>query len=217
MATPYAELELSRPVETSAGLSTTLVVMRPTAGILMSTVDARRPWTRITNFLSKACKAQVGEELVDLKSSTWTSRRGRPDRHHPGDVPGGRRGPGGGGRRSRHSHGLHPHPSIPLSEEQTVRQIEFRAKKLGEVADFLNARGATEEFLAFMRNFGRLLGLGIPLTDGVSRALDFYDYLVIRRSSWESSRCRGGGGRSSDGCLGREPLAPGRLALHHHR
>ena len=181
MATPYAELDLSRPVETTAGLSLTLVVMRPSAGILMSTIDARTPMDAITNFLSKACKARVGEDLVDIKGIDL-------DVADAGDLTDIIQAmsveaneapePEGDGLDTPMVYTL-AHP-ISLAEDQTVRQIEFRAKKLGEVADFLNARGATEEFLAFMRNFGRILGLGLPMTDSFSRALDFYDYLVIK-------------------------------------
>lgn len=181
-ATPYAELDLSRPVETSAGMSRTLVVMRPSAGILMSTIDARTPMDAITNFLSKACKARVdGGELVDIKGIdldvadagdlTDVIQAMSRDADDAPDAE-------GDGLDTPMVYTL-AHP-VQLTEDQTVRQIEFKAKKLGEVADFLNARGATEEFLAFMRNFGRILGLGLPMTDSFSRALDFFDYLVIK-------------------------------------
>ena len=56
-----------------------------------------------------------------------------------------------------------------LRAEQKARQDAFR-------------RGETREFHTFMKTFGKPLGLRFPLmSDALINALDFLDYLVIRR------------------------------------
>lgn len=72
--------------------------------------------------------------------------------------------------------------SPQLEESETLYQIAFEAKRVGEIAAFLDARGETKEFHEFMRIFGKPLQLRIPImTDAIINALDFIDYMVLRR------------------------------------
>ena len=74
---------------------------------------------------------------------------------------------------------------IKLTKEEdgeTVRQIQFEARRVAEISEFLDARGETREFHTFMRLFGKPLDMRIPImTDALINAIDFMDYLVIRR------------------------------------
>jgi hypothetical protein len=73
--------------------------------------------------------------------------------------------------------------NVPEHEWETVHQIEFLAKKVGDIAEFLDARGETREFHAFCRTFGKPLGLRFPLmSDGIVNQMDYADYLAIRRT-----------------------------------
>lgn len=66
---------------------------------------------------------------------------------------------------------------------EVVQQISFEARKLSEISEFLDARGETREFHTFMRLFGKPLDLRIPvMSDYIINALDFIDYMVIRRT-----------------------------------
>lgn len=66
---------------------------------------------------------------------------------------------------------------------EVVTQFEFMARKLGDIAEFLDARGETQEFHTFMRTFAKPLGVKIPIIhDAMINALDFVDYLAIRRT-----------------------------------
>jgi len=65
---------------------------------------------------------------------------------------------------------------------ELVEQFEFMARKVGEIAEYLDARGETRQFFTFMRLFGKPLGVRIPImTDALIGALDFIDYLAITR------------------------------------
>ena len=53
---------------------------------------------------------------------------------------------------------------------------------MASISDFLDARGETKEFHAFMRAFAKPLGVNMSvMSDILIDALDFLDYLVIRR------------------------------------
>lgn len=71
------------------------------------------------------------------------------------------------------------HP-IPLSSDNTLTQIEFVAKKVGELSSFLNAQGEVESFREFVRSFGTLLGVKMPVTDSLVDAFDIEDYSIIK-------------------------------------
>lgn len=70
------------------------------------------------------------------------------------------------------------HP-LKLAEDMTVTQIEFSAKKLGDSARFLDASGEGDSFREFMRAFGTLIGVNLPMTDSFVNALDIEDYATI--------------------------------------
>jgi len=68
------------------------------------------------------------------------------------------------------------------AEGETIHQLAFEARKVKEISEFLDAKGETREFQAFMRSFARPLGVTMPvLSESIINALDFIDYLVIRR------------------------------------
>jgi hypothetical protein len=62
-----------------------------------------------------------------------------------------------------------------------VGQIEFQARTLGDVAEFLSATGS-QEFRVFMRAFGTILGVEMPITDALIGALDIEDVVTIQGS-----------------------------------
>jgi hypothetical protein len=68
-----------------------------------------------------------------------------------------------------------------VQDPEILHQFEFMARRVSEISEFLDARGETREFHTFMRVFGKPM-LKIPvMTDALINALDFLDYLVIRR------------------------------------
>lgn len=72
--------------------------------------------------------------------------------------------------------------SPQLEDSETLYQFAFEAKRVGEISEFLDARGETKEFHTFMRTFGKPLQLRIPImTDAIINALDAIDYMVLRR------------------------------------
>jgi hypothetical protein len=76
------------------------------------------------------------------------------------------------------------HPITLTREEDgpVIKQIAFKAQKVGDLSDFLDSpANSREEFVSFMRGFGQLLGTKLPMTDSIIEALDFVDYLVIRK------------------------------------
>lgn len=62
---------------------------------------------------------------------------------------------------------------------EVVRQIQFQARKVGEITNFIDSRGVQQKFYTFMRGFGSLLGTQLPMADAIIGAIDFLDYLVI--------------------------------------
>src|SRR5262249_26818505 len=70
----------------------------------------------------------------------------------------------------------------PTDDGEVVSQFEFLSRSVGDISEFLDARGETREFHTFMRTFGKPLGVRIPImTDILINAIDFLDYLVSRR------------------------------------
>jgi hypothetical protein len=65
--------------------------------------------------------------------------------------------------------------------EMMLTQIEFQARRMREVTEFLDATTRGEQFRAFMRLFGKPMGIAVPImTDTLINSLDAVDYLVIR-------------------------------------
>ena len=74
---------------------------------------------------------------------------------------------------------------VTLSKDgEVLHQIAFEARRIKDISDYLDAQrsGETKEFHAFMRVFGKPLGISVPvMSDAIIDAMDYLDYIVIRR------------------------------------
>jgi hypothetical protein len=76
----------------------------------------------------------------------------------------------------------HPIHLTPGKEDgEVIHQIQFEARTLGELSEFLDSSGERQEFSLFMRLFGKLLGTQLPMSEAIINAMDFVDYYAIRR------------------------------------
>lgn len=193
MAQEYARLPLLQEVTTATGgKSSELVIYRPTAKNLFDSLSNPAVAKRIEQFLAinaralngsdKAEEFKAGElsspdvvEIIDLmttlqrESDNVVLAEGDGDGinhpivytlQHPINLTPGK-GNGDG--------------------ENVIHQIQFEARKLGELSEFLDSSGEQQEFMLFMRLFGKLLGTNLPMSDTIVNALDFVDYYAIRR------------------------------------
>lgn len=72
--------------------------------------------------------------------------------------------------------------SPQIEDGETLYQFSFEARRIGDITEYLDARGERSEFYTFMRVFGKPLALRIPvMTEALIGAIDFLDYLVLRR------------------------------------
>lgn len=184
MAKLFATLdELDRPVQTVSGAEAHAInVYRLTFGSLIPVLVTDDPSARIRAFCDGACKGLVNgagtEEKIRPDSLTIADAAELVDalvemnQAHPGQTNDG--------------DGIsHPilytliHPLVLDNAGTELKQIEFSARTLGDAARFLNANGEVESFREFMRSFGTLVGVGLPITDSIVNALDVEDYATI--------------------------------------
>jgi hypothetical protein len=189
MAKEYARLDLLQDIKTAKGPARAIVVMRPIAGELMDVLDSEGTSAQIIKFVTKCARAEVNGELVDFPSeqldaadaAEFSSMVTEMTREAEA-VP---IGTGDGITEPLVYTLQHPIRLATSSgngaEPVTIAQIEFKARRLGEISEFLDSQGAADEFRAFMRSFGTLMGVSMPMSDSIINALDFIDYLVIRR------------------------------------
>jgi hypothetical protein len=190
----FARLQLLQEVTTdSGGKSNEIVFYRPSAKDLFASLSASSASMRIEDFLKINARALNGTdkpegfrtselssgdvvEVIDLMTSLQreadqvTLAKGSGDGvtspivytlQHPINLTPGAAGNGAG--------------------DNVIHQIQFEARKLGELSEFLDASGEAQEFSLFMRLFGTLLGTKLPMSDSIINALDFVDYYAIRR------------------------------------
>jgi len=192
MAREYATLELRQDVTTKGGATThDIVVYRPTTRELIDILgEPRRLVPQTQRFVKHLCRAKANGsapeefdadqidtgDITDLNlvlSEMLTEADGFPE-------------PPGDGINEPITYTL-VHP-IKLTERSnnggsdgmTIEQIQFQARRMRDVTDFLDAPTG-QDFPAFMRGYGTLLGVNMPMSDSIIYALDFVDYLAIRR------------------------------------
>src|SRR5262245_27710810 len=189
MAQEYARLELLTPVTAKGGAEAhEIIVYRPSCRAMTEVLDTARVMDQVTRSVSTSCRGLNGggeplefaaTELNAIDgselSSIITAMSDEADRVTLDDT--------GDGITEPMVYTLrHPVRLTPREDSEVVHQISFQGQKVKDISDFLDARGETREFHSFMRAFGKPLGLRIPLmTDILIDALDFLDYLVIRR------------------------------------
>lgn len=185
MTLEYARLDLLREVKMPDGAEAhTLVVMRPTAKQFADIVIGDTVLERFDKFVSQCCKAVNGTgQMLEIHAAQLDAADGgeiadiiAEMREDAEKITANQTGDGIGEPLVY----TLKHP-LKLSDDVTITQISFVARRLGEMSEFLDAQGEPHEFAVFMRTFGTLLGTKLPLTDGIANSLDYEDYLVIRR------------------------------------
>lgn len=190
MTLEYARLDLLRDIETSTGgRSHELVVTRPSARDLIAVFEETKVAGQLKRFVGSCCRAinGTGNDLSEFSPDQLDAADGAElaailgamsEEADKVEIAN-----GGDGITEPLVYNLrHPVELTPGEPNgETIRQIHFEARKLGDLSEYLDARGAGNEFYAFMRSFGTLLGTKLPMTDTIVGAIDFLDYLVIRR------------------------------------
>lgn len=186
MPAEYARLDLAREIDSSNGVSChEVVVLRPTARMMIDVLAEAKTSSQLSRLVSGCCRAVNGTgELLPFSADQLDAADGADlaavvasMSREADDID---IGPGDGVLEPLVYNLRYPIELAP-PEGDVIRQIEFVAKRLGDLSDFLDARGAGQEFFAFMRAFGTLLGTRLPMSDTIIGAMDFLDYLVIRR------------------------------------
>jgi hypothetical protein len=186
----YGRLTLAMPIHFDGGSEgKEIIIYRPRCRAMTEVLDTPRLMVQIDRFVDACCKAVNGTGLPlpfsgrDLSSvdgselaSVITAMSEDADNVLLEDV-------GGDGITAPLIYTLQRPVAMTRSDDgEVVHQIEFQARRVGDISEYLDARGETKEFHAFMRVFGKPLGVRIPvMTDALIDALDFLDYLVIRR------------------------------------
>lgn len=190
MAQEYARLPLLQEVTTAGGgKAHELVFYRPTAKNLFDSLGHTAIAKRIEQFVAinaralnggdkpeefKASELSSGDvvEVIDL----MTSLQREADNISLAD------GDGDGVNAPIVYTLQHPIHLTPGKEDgEVVHQIQFEARTLGELSEFLDSSGERQEFSLFMRLFGKLLGTQLPMSEAIINAMDFVDYYAIRR------------------------------------
>ena len=185
----YGRLELLAPIGLQNGAQAhEIIIYRPTCRAMTEVLDTPRLGVQIERFVEACCRALNGtgepmefngRELSSIDgselASVITSMSDDADSviiEESGD-----------GITAPMVYTLQRPIKLTQDEDgETVHQFAFEARRVAEISEFLDARGETREFHTFMRTFGKPLGIRIPImTDVLINALDFLDYLVIRR------------------------------------
>lgn len=184
----YGRLELLAPISLENGAEAhEVVIYRPTCRTMTEVLDTPRLHVQIERFVNACCRAVngtgealafSGKELSSIDgaelATVITSMSEDADNVVIEDS-------GGDGITSPMVYTLQ-RPINMVGSDETIHQIAFEARRVREIAEFLDATGETRQFHTFMRTFGKPLGVKIPvMSDAVINALDFLDYLVIRR------------------------------------
>lgn len=188
MALEYARLDLLREIATATGgKSHEIVVLRPAARDLIAVFGEAKVTGQLRRFVGSCCRAinGTGKDLSEFSADELDAADGaelaailgamseEADKIEVGN--------GGDGIFEPLVYNLQHPIELAPPDGDVIRQVSFEARKLGDLSEYLDARGAGNEFYAFMRSFGTLLGTVLPMTDSIIGAVDFIDYLVIRR------------------------------------
>lgn len=190
MAQEYARLTLLQPIkaQNDGPELHDLVIFRPTCRAMTDTLDSTRVQVQVERFVQHAVRGLngTGEPLkfpaTDLNAidgselaSVLAEMSEDADRV---TLPA-----SGDGISEPLVYTLqHPIKMTAADDSPMLRQIEFQGRRVAEISEYLDARGETAEFHSFMRAFAKPLGVSPAIiTDVLIDALDFIDYLVIRR------------------------------------
>lgn len=189
-AVEFARLELRQEVRIAGGTSSELVIYRPTCKDLMGIADIDKPADQVRQFVNRCVRAVNGGDTVEFKANELDAADAAELSQCAGSFYAAVRefelpeDTGDGvteplfytlQRPIRLNRG--PDDPDPI----TIKQIEFQARRLGEISEFLDTRaGSAEEFMVFMRTFGKFVGVTLPVTEVVFDAMDYIDYLIIR-------------------------------------
>lgn len=188
-ADEYGRLDLLKPIDLADGSQAhEIVIYRPPSKVMTEVLDTPLLTTQIERFVRGCCMAINGSgdavafqggELCSVDGAELASVIGamsdEADQVVLEDT--------GDGVTAPIIYTLQREITMHRGADADVlRQFAFETGKISAVSEFLNARGETKEFHTFMRLFGKPLGLRVPMmTDGIINAIDWLDYLVIRR------------------------------------
>lgn len=189
MAAEFARLDLRQAVKIPGGTSSEIVIYRPTARDLMG-ISGNKPVEQVRYFASKCCRAVNGGDMVEFKANELDAADAAELSNLAAEFYGGWRDyeipdDAGDGVTSP----LFYTCKYPIKLRRgtddddiiEIKQIEFQARRLGEISEFLDTlAGSAEEFMAFMRTFAKLVGVNLPITEVVFDAMDYTDYVIIR-------------------------------------
>jgi hypothetical protein len=192
MPTEYARLQLLQEVTTKNGVQAhDLIVYRPTCRGMTDVFDAADLRIQIEKFVRHACRAVNGSDAplefeaseLNLADSadigniitTMSEEADEINIEESGD-----------GISAPVIYTLKYPISLSKDSGEVLHQLSFEAKRLKDISEYLDATrpgvGETKEFHAFMRAFAKPMGITVPvMSDAIIDALDFVDYIVIRR------------------------------------
>jgi hypothetical protein len=188
MALEFGRLDLLRDIETSTGgRSHELVVLRPNARDLINVFAESGVTRQLGVFAGTCCRAinGTGKDLSQFDVGQLDAADGAELaamlQAMNNDADNVTIASTGDGINEPLVYTLQRPLELAPPDGEVVKQISFEAKRLGDLSEYLDARGAGNEYFAFMRSFGTLLGTKLPMSDAICGAVDFLDYLVIRR------------------------------------
>jgi|GEM_PF-2240535 len=184
----YARLELLAPVNLDGVEIHEVVVYRPSCRAMTEVLDTARLNVQIERFVKACCRGVngtgeplefAGRELSSIDGSELASVIGAMSE----DADAVAIEDTGDGITAPLVYTLQRPITLSLREDaERVTQLSFEVRRVGDISEFLDARGETKEFHTFMRTFAKPMGVAVPITtDALINALDFLDYLVIRR------------------------------------
>jgi len=190
-AKEYARLDLLQEITAKNGATAKeIVVLRPTCRQMTDVLDTQRVGVQIERFVNACVRAVNGgaeplefavEQLNALDGAELTSVINAMSEEADAVVFDTQ---GADGVTEPIVYTLQ-HPiklARPNGDGETIHQLSFEARRVKDISEFLDARGETREFQSFMRSFAKPLGVSMPvLSESIINALDFVDYLVIRR------------------------------------
>src|SRR5262245_9984667 len=185
MSREYAHLELRQNIVTRTGQETRdIVVMRPTTRDMMDILDTKGLMAQTTRFVERLVRARANghapaEFDADQVDTADASELNALLVEMLNDADGIPIGPGDGINEPI-TYTLQRPINLTAEGDNAITQIQFQARRMRDVTDYLDAP-AGQDFMAFMRGFGQLLGTKLPMSDSIINALDYVDYLTIRR------------------------------------
>jgi hypothetical protein len=184
MPQEYGRLDLAREIDIDGGKSKQVVVLRPCAKEMIDVFTEPKRSRQLKKIVTACCRAVNGkDEPVSFAADQLDAADGaelmalvaslteEADDIDIGD---------GDGILEPIVYDLRYPIELAPPDGDIVRQIQFMAKRLGDLSEFLDAEGFGAQFYAFMRCCGTLLGTRLPMSDSIVGALDFLDYIVIR-------------------------------------